>query len=281
MGMTANNKFGFICVLLQSILLQSVVLLLGTAQGQDVRFDVGSNVMLVGDSFTDGSTEWARRVTLSSEFSLDFFSEGGRSIRSMALLFGDQYQANTYEAVVIAGGINDVIGNRNAIQIQESIESIIAQTNGEHIILTTIAPFQGNANIWTAARQNVANEVDAWITTTAAASTNISVFDIRSILDVDNDQVIDPGVNSGDGLHPGMCPLSSQCGSSVIADAFIDQFSITLGDVSGDGEVNFQDIAAFIGVLSVGAFQDEADLDRSDDVGFLDIAPFILRLGEQ
>lgn len=53
-----------------------------------------------------------------------------------------------------------------------------------------------------------------------------------------------------------------------------------LGDVSGDGMVNFLDISAFIGVLSVGDFQNEADIDRDGQVNFLDIAAFIALLGQ-
>lgn len=54
-----------------------------------------------------------------------------------------------------------------------------------------------------------------------------------------------------------------------------------LGDVSGDGLVNFLDIAPFIAVLSSGGFQDEADIDRDTSVSFLDISPFIALLNEQ
>lgn len=48
-----------------------------------------------------------------------------------------------------------------------------------------------------------------------------------------------------------------------------------LGDVSGDGVVNFSDISPFIGVLSASGFQNEADIDRNGSVGFGDISPFI------
>ena len=48
-----------------------------------------------------------------------------------------------------------------------------------------------------------------------------------------------------------------------------------LGDVDLSGEVDFSDIAPFIGVLSGGLNQCEADVDQSGDVTFSDIAPFI------
>ena len=63
--------------------------------------------------------------------------------------------------------------------------------------------------------------------------------------------------------------------------AFFDDFRITvpspllLGDVNGDGTVNFLDISPFIAVLSNSQFQEEADIDGSGVVDFLDIGPFI------
>lgn len=57
--------------------------------------------------------------------------------------------------------------------------------------------------------------------------------------------------------------------------------SVTLGDVSGDGLVNFLDISPFIAVLTAEDFQDEADIDGNGAVNFLDIGPFIALLNEQ
>ena len=48
-----------------------------------------------------------------------------------------------------------------------------------------------------------------------------------------------------------------------------------LGDVNQDGAVNFLDVSPFIGLLSSGAFQFEADCNSSGTVDFLDISPFI------
>ena len=54
---------------------------------------------------------------------------------------------------------------------------------------------------------------------------------------------------------------------------------ILLGDVNQDGAVDFLDISPFIGLLSSGEFQAEADIDDSGVVDFLDISPFIVILG--
>jgi len=54
-----------------------------------------------------------------------------------------------------------------------------------------------------------------------------------------------------------------------------DEPEILLGDVNMSGEVNFSDIRPFIGVLSGGTFQAEADCDENGEIEFADIRPFI------
>ena len=48
-----------------------------------------------------------------------------------------------------------------------------------------------------------------------------------------------------------------------------------LGDVNVDGEVDFEDIAPFIAILSAGGFQVEADVNEDGMVSFSDIALFV------
>ena len=50
---------------------------------------------------------------------------------------------------------------------------------------------------------------------------------------------------------------------------------VVLGDVDGDGDVDFEDIPAFVGLLTGGGFQAEADIDGDGDVDFEDIPLFI------
>ena len=54
--------------------------------------------------------------------------------------------------------------------------------------------------------------------------------------------------------------------------------SFLLGDVNGDGAVNFLDIAPFIEVLSVDGFLEAADINQDGEVNFFDIFPFIERI---
>lgn len=51
-----------------------------------------------------------------------------------------------------------------------------------------------------------------------------------------------------------------------------------LGDVNGDGTVNFLDISPFISMISTGTFVCEADINGDGIVNFLDISPFIALL---
>ena len=53
-----------------------------------------------------------------------------------------------------------------------------------------------------------------------------------------------------------------------------------LGDCNQDGEVNFEDIPAFITILQAGAFLAEADVNQDDEVTFSDIPAFIAILAE-
>ena len=64
----------------------------------------------------------------------------------------------------------------------------------------------------------------------------------------------------------------------VIADSNLGvlvESLLLLGDVNRSGDVNFLDIFPFIEVLSTSGFQAEADIDQNGVVNFLDIAPFI------
>ena len=58
------------------------------------------------------------------------------------------------------------------------------------------------------------------------------------------------------------------------------QRTMELGDVDRDGAVNFLDISPFIGLLTTGEYQLEADTNEDNDVNFLDISPFIQMLSD-
>ena len=70
-------------------------------------------------------------------------------------------------------------------------------------------------------------------------------------------------------------------GELIVIESVTVSPTFVLGDVNGDGIVNFLDISPFIGVLTAGDFQNEADINRDSSVSFLDISPFIGVLSNQ
>ena len=76
--------------------------------------------------------------------------------------------------------------------------------------------------------------------------------------------------------------LNNGLGEEVFEDEAVAAFvaSVLLGDVNGDGIVNFLDIPAFIAVLTGGGFLAEADIDGSGEIDFLDIPLFVDILAE-
>lgn len=59
---------------------------------------------------------------------------------------------------------------------------------------------------------------------------------------------------------------------------FVPLVNCVLGDINGDGSVDFLDISPLINLLSSNGFQCEADINQDGAVTFLDIAPFIALL---
>ncbi len=83
----------------------------------------------------------------------------------------------------------------------------------------------------------------------------------------------------GDGATDGMIYFDDfvfevSDGSVVVVGDGHDT-AVLKGDVDLDGTVNFLDINPFIGVLSSGGTQAEADCNCDDEVNFLDIQAFI------
>ncbi len=64
----------------------------------------------------------------------------------------------------------------------------------------------------------------------------------------------------------------------LVFDVIGYDLAIILGDVNQDGFVNFSDIPAFISILMVGEFLEEADTNQDGTVDFIDIESFVALL---
>ena len=114
-------------------------------------------------------------------------------------------------------------------------------------------------------------------------------LDDKLVLDLDNIRFRDVETLAIDGFYFSTFfgGSGNQWNTSKDEVAFFDDFRVSvpslvlLGDVNGDGAVNFLDIPPFVAVLSAGEFQEEADIDQNTTVNFLDIAAFVDLLGSQ
>ena len=114
-------------------------------------------------------------------------------------------------------------------------------------------------------------------------------LDDRLVVDINNIRFRDIETLAIDGFYFSTFfgGSGNQWNTSKDEVAFFDDFRVSvpslvlLGDVNGDGAVNFLDIPPFVAVLSAGEFQEEADIDQNTTVNFLDIAAFVDLLGSQ
>jgi lysophospholipase L1-like esterase len=119
---------------------------------------------------------------------------------------------NGYTRLYLMCGLNDLATDASAATIEARITSIVsdAKALGMTVTLLTISPF-GAAVFYTAPRQAVADEVNAWIMAGSAGSDY--EVDAYSALDVNDDDALDVAFDYGDGYHVLVA------GSQAIADA--------------------------------------------------------------
>ena len=107
-------------------------------------------------------------------------------------------------------------------------------------------------------------------------------FEGDSSADAFGDSVSGAGDVNGDGVADFIVGADfGGANNGGYARVFVSQITpLLLGDCNQDGEVNFEDIPAFITILQAGAFLAEADVNQDDEVTFSDIPAFIAILAE-
>ena len=105
----------------------------------------------------------------------------------------------------------------------------------------------------------------------AFAASQINSGGVLRIIATPADTVVQ-ATYAGEGIFFGDPPLPPVLNVTVSTGGVIE---VLKGDVDTDGDVDFGDIPAFIGVLQSGVFQAEADVDCSGGIDFSDIPAFI------
>jgi len=133
---------------------------------------VKSPVYSMGDSLTFAGKYEAQLISnLGSDWESVNVGVGGETTAQMRARFSrDVLQSFDCEYVVILGGINDIIADRSAADIQTDLQAMYTAAAAAFptikVVACTITPFKGNA-YWTSGRQTVLDAVNSWIMATA------------------------------------------------------------------------------------------------------------------
>lgn len=123
-------------------------------------------ISAMGDSLTAEGTYVAQLVeTLGSYWTVENKGIGGHATSSMLSRFTTDVTDNpNIEYVIIWGGINDINSGVSAATTKMNLQAMYdaAHLVGIKVIAVNIAPDKGSGN-WTAARQIVKEEVNAWM----------------------------------------------------------------------------------------------------------------------
>ena len=129
-------------------------------------------------------------------------------------------------------------------------------------------------------RANPGSEVNLFGTEFFIDGVAVNFVDDESILILDRDVTLSGTLLDGESFEFELNVYTLSFEGNFFPDATLtvnlgSAESPVLGDVNGDGSVDFLDISPFISALSTGEFQVEADINQDGEVNFLDISPFI------
>ena len=180
------------------------------------------NIMINGDSFEFWSGNWPTMLNERIEENVFNFSKGGRTLEQMEEVFASDYVTvlPVPKIVGFAGGINDIVRIENLERMQIALMRMVEILPEETtVVLFDVPPFS-SATYWSQNKQDIADGYTDWIYELSNIRPNTKVFSYRSVLDVNNDDIIDPEFDNGDGLHP-----NTEVGQPAIAEGFYEFLS--------------------------------------------------------
>ncbi len=198
-------------------------------------------VVAFGDSITDGygtttdaQNRWTDHLatllqgdTETSDVGVLNQGIGGTLVAGSGLnrLHRDVLDQTDVSYLVILYGVNDILfANSASLQIISAYQSIITDAHSNNILVYggTIMPF-GGSSYYTAARETVRQEVNAWIRSTSSAAGGFdAVIDFDAALRDPSDDTKLISSCTVDGLHP------NPAGYEIMAEAInLNLFSLT------------------------------------------------------
>jgi hypothetical protein len=180
---------------------------------------------VAADSFGDDAYDFPQQLANNIETKYAFYVDSvpGRKLSTAAqnipsllsvhdvLLGGITLPSNAAapNGLLIEGGINDIVQDSTAAQLEAVTASIIADVESESraAVLFTVSPFGKNGN-WTAAREQVRLAYNQWVRTQASMQSRIYVYDMAAgmsaggIAENANAGIVAASFDAGDGLHP-------------------------------------------------------------------------------
>jgi acyl-CoA thioesterase I len=177
---------------------------------QPARLELLENkrVFCVGDSITGGLTNYQatlRKALGDGWITIDRGFSGGRADGVITSRFTDLVTNKQPDYVVLLAGINDIGGSATAAAVKATLQALYTASRdaGAKVAACTILPAGASAG-WTAGKQAILDEVNAWILDAVSGATDV---DYR----VDTYTAMEDGVtpdnlnalyDSGDGVHP-------------------------------------------------------------------------------
>lgn len=134
----------------------------------------------------------------------NFGANGKTSTQAKTDQWDASIEGNGYDVIYGLVGVNDIQADVAASTIVTNITAIWdeAEADGVKVVWGTVLPFKNHVN-WTVGRQTILDTLNSSLATEAASRSNVTLIDFYGIFeDPSNVDELNPGYDSGDGLHP-------------------------------------------------------------------------------